>query len=163
MTDNELVKAGNYLFAINKEINPNRMDSMLDLQMTSCDLETQTAEFSFIPEDWCLNPYDQVHGGITCSVFDYAGGAGASVVTGAMVSTIDLMVTYLKPMYGNKYKVVMRFTHVGSRTLNCTGDMIDAETGVVCATYMSSYMHLNAQGSEMLRELNQEFEQFRVE
>lgn len=157
MTDNELVKAGNYLFAINKEINPNRMDSMLDLQMTSCDLETQTAEFSFVPEDWCLNPYDQVHGGITCSVFDYAGGAGASVVTGAMVSTIDLMVTYLRPMYGSKYSLILHYTHLGKRTVNCTGQLIDADSGKICATCMSSYMLTNIRKGEFLEKINDKF------
>jgi len=161
--EKETVAYGNLIFSSIKEKKPNRISARLNLQMTACDLENNVLEYIFIPDDWCRNPYNQVHGGITCSVFDYLGGAGSSILGDDLFTTIDLMVTYLRPMYGDKYKVVMRYTHVGSRTLNCTGDMIDAETGIVCATYMSSYMHLNAQNSEMLKELNEEFEKISAE
>ena len=163
MNNKEIIAAGNLIFSSIREKNPGRMDANLNLRMSACDLEKRILEFTFIPDDWCRNPYDQVHGGITSTVFDYVGGAGSTLLSGDLFTTIDLMVTYLRPMYGDKYRVVLNYTHVGSRTLNCTGQMIDAETGTVCATCMSSYMHINAQNSEMMKEFNEQFARIHVE
>lgn len=140
LKNKDLIDAVNERFRVNAEIHPDRLNSRMDLRLVSCDWDNHTMEFSFIPNELSLNPYGQVHGGMACSVIDYAGGAGTFALTGALVSTIDLSVTYLKPMAAEKYIVKIEYTHIGSRVVNCTGRMIDGETGEICVTSMVSYM-----------------------
>jgi uncharacterized protein (TIGR00369 family) len=140
LKNKDLINAVNERFRINAEIHPDRLNSRMNLKLVSCDWDNRTMEFSFIPDELSLNPYGQVHGGMACCVIDYAGGAGTFALTGALVSTIDLSVTYLKPMAAEKYIVKIEYTHIGSRVVNCTGRMIDGETGEIYVTSMVSYM-----------------------
>ena len=50
----------------------------------------------FDVKEWCLNPYNGVHGGAICTLFDTGLGMGAVAITQKMVSTTDISVSFFK-------------------------------------------------------------------
>ena len=67
-------------------------------------------------------------------------GMGAVAITQKMVSTTDISVSFLKPMNGKRYIIRAEYTQIGRRMARSVGKAIDAETGVVCATSMASFV-----------------------
>ncbi len=130
---------------------PERMNAHLDLKIKDASMEEKFAEYIFDVKDWALNPYDGVHGGATCAAFDSAMGITAVALTGRFVSTTDLTVSYLKPMTGKQFLFQIEFTQVGRTMARFTGKAIDTETGVLCATAMSSFVLLEMSAKDMLR------------
>ena len=137
--DKELAKEIEEILEDNRQM-PERVNARLNLQLADCSREEGFTEFAFDVEEWCLNPYNGVHGGIICTLFDTGLGIGAVAITQKMVSTTDISVSYLRPMNGRRYIIRAEYTQVGRRMVRSTGKAIDAETGVVCATSMASFV-----------------------
>lgn len=119
---------------------PSRLNALLDLKLRDCSREEMWGEFVFESREWCLNPYDGVHGGIICSIIDTSMGTLCASYSGKYVSTTDLTVSYLKPMTGKKFVIHVDLTQAGSRMLRCMAKVTDADSGVVCATGMASFI-----------------------
>lgn len=139
LKDRELAKEIESILEDNRQ-QTERLNCRLNLQLLECSTEERFVEFAFDVKEWCLNPYDGVHGGAICTLFDTGLGMGAVAITQKMVSTTDISVSFLKPMNGNRYIIRADYTQVGRRMVRCTGKAIDAETGVVCATSMASFV-----------------------
>lgn len=140
MTNDEFAKAITKAININKVIKPNRLNSMLDLKLLDCSVEKKSASFLFEPEEWCLNPYDGVHGGTIASIFDYAGGLMSLVVGQHFVTTTSLATSYLRPMDGKRFRVEIELTHIGRRMSNMNGRIYDMDTDTLCATSEINYL-----------------------
>lgn len=119
---------------------PERINARLNLQLHDCSRQEHFVEFAFDVKEWCLNPYDGIHGGIICSLFDTSMGIGAVALSQYMVSTTDISVSYLRPMNGKRYIFRTEYTHQGRRLYRCMGKAFDAETGALCATAMASFI-----------------------
>lgn len=120
--------------AYNQEHYPKRMNSLLDLRLVDCDVERKWASFSFVPDEWALNPSGSVHGGVIATLFDYAGGLITIVFSRHFMATTSLSTTYLRPMNRNRFRVEVELSHLGSRVCNALGRIYDDETGKLCAT-----------------------------
>lgn len=126
------------------KMQPERLNARLKLQLADCSKAEKTVEYLYNAEAWGLNPYGGVHGGVICSLFDTGMGIGAVALSGKMVSTADISVSYLKPMNGKKFRFCIEYTNVGKRMIRCMGKAVDAETGVVCASAMASFVTTEA-------------------
>lgn len=122
------------------QVQKERLNARLDLQLISCSAQRRSAEYAFSVKEWSLNPYGGVHGGVICSLFDTSMGVGAVALSQKMVSTADLSVSYLRPMNGKRYLFYIEYTHLGKRLIRCTGKAVDEESGLVCATAMASFV-----------------------
>ena len=123
---------------------PERLNARLKLRIEDCSKAEKTIVYLYDAEEWGLNPYGGVHGGVICSLFDTGMGIGAVALSGKMVSTADLSVSYLKPMNGKRFRFCIEYTNVGKRMIRCMGKAVDAETGVVCASSMASFVTTEA-------------------
>lgn len=119
---------------------PERLNARLKLKLEDCSREEKMVTYLYDAEEWGLNPYGGVHGGVICSLFDTGMGIGAVALSGKMVSTADISVSYLKPMNGKHFRFCIEYTNVGKRMIRCMGKAVDAETGVVCASAMASFV-----------------------
>lgn len=119
---------------------PERLNAMLDLKLLDCSRAEMWAEYEFEAGEWCRNPYGGVHGGIICSIIDTGMGFTCATYSNKYVSTTDLSVSYLKPMMGAKYIVRVDLTQAGSRMIRCLARVTDAESGILCATGMGSFI-----------------------
>ena len=119
---------------------PNRLNAMLDLHLEDCSRAEKYIEYMFNVKEWCLNPYDGVHGGIICSVLDTAMGVGVVAITQEFTSTADMAVSFLAPMRGDRYRIRCDFTQIGHRMVRVISKAIDAETDTLCATGMASFV-----------------------
>lgn len=119
---------------------PQRLNALLDLKLLDCSREEMWAEYEFEAKEWCRNPYGGVHGGIICSIIDTGMGFTCATYSNKYVSTTDLSVSYLKPMMGTKFMVRVELTQAGSRMIRCLAKVTDAETGILCATGMGSFI-----------------------
>lgn len=126
-----------YAFA---QKDPERLNARLDLKLHDCSRDEMWVEFDFESREWCLNPYGGVHGGAICSMIDTAMGFSCASYSGKYVSTTDLSVSYLKPMMGKHYIIHVDLTQAGSRMIRCMAKVCDAESGVLCATGMASFI-----------------------
>lgn len=123
---------------------PERLNARLKLQLEDCCKADKKVDYLYDAEEWGLNPYGGVHGGIICSLFDTGMGIGAVALSGKMVSTADISVSYLKPMNGRSFRFSIEYTNVGKRMIRCMGKAADVETGVVCASAMASFVTTEA-------------------
>lgn len=119
---------------------PRRFNHMLGLKLKDCSREEGYAEFYLDVQEWCRNPYGDVHGGVTAGVFDASLGICAAALSGYRVTTTDMSVSYLRAMGGERYIIRVEFTQVGRRMVRCNGKAIDEKTGKICATAMASFM-----------------------
>lgn len=127
---------------VKTRVQEDRLNARLNLQLAGCGCEEEEtfAAFAFDVKEWCLNPYGGVHGGAICSLFDTSMGVGAVALSQKMVSTTDITVSYLKPMNGSRYIFRCTYTQVGRRMIRCMGEARDAESGLLCATAMASFV-----------------------
>ena len=119
---------------------PQRLNAMLDLQLLDGSREEMWAEYAFKAEDWCRNPYGGVHGGMIASIIDTGMGFTCATYSNKYVSTTDLSISYLKPMMNVHYKIRVELTQTGSRMIRCIAKVSDAESGMLCATGMGSFI-----------------------
>ena len=119
---------------------PERLNARLNLQLLDCSREELWVEYEFEAGEWCRNPYGGVHGGIIASIIDSGMGFASAAYSNKYVSTTDLSVSYLKPMMNSRYRVHVEMTQTGSRMIRCMAKVLDAETGMICATGMGSFI-----------------------
>ena len=119
---------------------PQRLNALLDLKLLDGSREEMWAEYEFEAKDWCRNPYGGVHGGIICSIIDTGMGLTCATYSNKYVSTTDLSVSYLKPMMNSQYRIRVELTQAGSRMIRCIAKVSDAESGMLCATGMGSFI-----------------------
>lgn len=141
MKDKELFDKIQKVIDVNS-LQPGRLNEMLGLKIKDCSRKESFAEFIYDVSEWALNPYDGVHGGIICSLFDTTMGIGSVALTERFVTTTDISVSFVKPMTGKQYSIQLQYNHIGKNMARCTGRAIDTETGIVCATAMGSFMLL---------------------
>ena len=119
---------------------PERLNAILDLKLLDGSREEMWAEYEYETKDWCRNPYGGVHGGIIASIIDTGMGFTCATYSNKFVSTTDLSVSYLKPMMGTKFIIHVDLTQAGSRMIRCIAKVFDAESGMLCATGMGSFI-----------------------
>ena len=130
---------------------PGRALAQLDLKLDSCEVIQGAdekdvkyhAEFIYEPKEEHLNPYGGVHGGFIGIVFDTALGMASASVCEKHIATTDMSVSYLRALWGNKFRVTCDYEHMGEHMIHGIGKMIDEKTGKVCATCLISYAILD--------------------
>ena len=130
---------------------PGRTLAQLDLKLDSCEVIQGAdekdvryhAEFIYEPKEEHLNPYGGVHGGFIGIVFDTALGMASASVCEKHIATTDMSVSYLRALWGNKFRVTCDYDHMGEHMIHGIGKMIDEKTGKVCATCLISYAILD--------------------
>lgn len=131
---------------------PERALAQLDLKLADCSVTKEGpgekdfryhAEFIYEPKEAHLNPYGGVHGGYIGIVFDTALGMASASVCEKHITTTDMSVSYLRALWGNRFRVVCDYDHMGAHMIHGSGKMIDEKTGKVCATCLISYMILD--------------------
>ena len=140
---------------------PGRTLAQLDLKLADCTVTKEGpygsvveagpddkdvryhAEFMYEPKEEHLNPYGGVHGGFIGIVFDTALGMASASVCEKHIATTDMSVSYLRALWGNKFRVTCDYDHMGAHMIHGIGKMIDEKTGKVCATCLISYAILD--------------------
>ncbi len=131
---------------------PGRTLAQLDLKLDSCEVINcgtdgkdvrYHAEFIYEPREEHLNPYGGVHGGFIGIVFDTALGMASASVCEKHIATTDMSVSYLRALWGKKFRVTCDYDHMGAHMIHGIGKMIDEKTGRVCATCLISYAILD--------------------
>lgn len=125
-----------------REKEPHRLNNMIGLTLLNCSRKDQFTEFEFVPDDWCRNGYEGVHGGVISSVFDTGMGLTSEVYTQKFVSTSSLQISFLRAMLGSRFRLKVRLTHVGRRVVNLYGEISDMKDEKICANCLGTFMIL---------------------
>jgi uncharacterized protein (TIGR00369 family) len=74
----------------------------------------------FIPGEWHYNPFNTVHGGISCAVLDSAAGCAvySMLPAGVGYTSVDLKANFIRPITTDvgPMRCEGRIVHLGSRT-----------------------------------------------
>ena len=96
------------------------------------------ATFAVDPGEQHYNPIGVVHGGIAATLLDSAMACAVQTTLDAGVgyTTLDLNVTFLRPMTSDTGKVLCEaaVVHTGSRVATAEGRVFSARTGKLIAT-----------------------------
>lgn len=96
------------------------------------------ATFAVEPGEQHYNPIGVVHGGIAATLLDSAMGCAVQTTLEAGVgyTTLDLNVTFLRPMMVDTGKVLCEaaVVHTGSRVATAEGRVFSSRTGKLMAT-----------------------------
>lgn len=89
-----------FLTRINADNNNNKINSMLNAELNSCDYDAQTAEFEFPIQPWQFNmDGGSLHGGIIATMFDFSLGILSGAINGLSYNpTVELTTTYMRPI-----------------------------------------------------------------
>jgi uncharacterized protein (TIGR00369 family) len=84
-----------------------------------------------------------VHGGATASLIDSATAFAILTLLpeGERVTTIDLSITYLRPLIAGRAQATARVLRFGRRVISVTAE-VQADNGSVAATALSTYLRL---------------------
>jgi uncharacterized protein (TIGR00369 family) len=96
------------------------------------------ATFAVTPGDQHYNPIGVVHGGLAATLLDSAMGCAvqSTLDAGVGYTTLDLNVTFLRPMTNDTGKVLCEATtiHTGGRVATAEGRVFSARSGKLIAT-----------------------------
>lgn len=96
-----------------------------------------------LPDEDFYNPLGTVHGGYAATILDAALALAvqSTLPLDSGYSTIDLKITYLRPMTAGSAPVIAegRTLHEGRRIVACEGRLTDRE-GKLCAHATATYM-----------------------
>ena len=102
-----------------------------------------TSVYLYEAEDFELNPYDGVHGGFICSLFDVAMALTCCALTDSMVTTCDLQLRYLRPLPKGDYHLITEITHIGQTLISAVSKICPADDNLlICATCSASFMRV---------------------
>ncbi len=89
---------------------------MSTLGITGMEVEHGRVSFGLEPAEWHYNPIGTVHGGVLATLLDSATGCAvhSTLPAGTGYTSLDLSVKFLRPV------------SVGSGTLRCTGEVLNA-------------------------------------
>ncbi len=114
----------------------------LDSHFVDCDPEKRTLTQAYDLTSWSSNYRGVTHGGMTASVFDQCMGMLAFWCAGGMVcQTVNMMITYLKPVPLDCRLVIRSVCSSAGRTLGSfTAEAwIEGAEDVIVATATSTY------------------------
>jgi uncharacterized protein (TIGR00369 family) len=96
------------------------------------------ATFATVPGEQHYNPIGVVHGGLAATLLDSAMGCAVQSTLGPGVAytTLDLNVTFLRPMTTDTGKVLCEATtvHTGGRVATAEARLFSTRTGKLIAT-----------------------------
>lgn len=122
-----------------------QLSALLHLKYRKSSLKEKKAVYSFETADWMRNLYGGLHGGIVCSVFDTGMGCTSAALSGKMVTTTDLTVSFQRALLGEHFLLVVQCTHNGGRLVSSQSRILDEDSGEIMATAMGSFMNLDAE------------------
>lgn len=119
----------------------NRIFGTLDLQVADCDEENRTwSEFLYKKQEYHLNPYNGIHGGIACTIADSCMGSTLSASLQKLPSTTDISVSFLEPMTAEEYLIRVDIKKAGKTLAACTCEIKEKDTGKLCVTVMGKFI-----------------------
>lgn len=125
------------------EKDKNRLNSLIRSRMAllSCSEDgTPSSVFCYDVDDFELNPYDGVHGGFICCLFDVGVAVTCCAYTDSMLTTTDINIQYLRPLPKGKYRLITEITHAGQMLVNATGKLVSETGNDIFAVCTVSYM-----------------------
>ncbi|MCM1150121.1 MAG: PaaI family thioesterase [Butyricicoccus sp.] len=102
-----------------KTEHPGTMCALTKPGFVECDAQEQTLILSYPAQSWEANTRGRMQGGVIASLLDFTGGCLAMYCSGAMVLTVSLQTSYLRPgPTEGKVLVKARMTKTGRTMLH---------------------------------------------
>lgn len=116
------------------------INAMVNLQLEVASADERTLVFSFLLEEWEMNPAGHTHGGMLSTMLDIAmGGAAYTFSQAAFTPTIQLSVNFVKSSHASQQlRVEAVCDHVGSRMIQ-TRAIAYQTSGEIVASAVGSY------------------------
>ena len=112
-----------------KRAHPDAIGTQLIPDLVECSYEHKSAEFKITILPSMSNPKGMTHGGVIATIFDNATGILAnSLVEDGWCPTINLQITYIKPVHLNSVlHVIVRVQSAGRSLINLYAEAFDEE------------------------------------
>lgn len=95
-----------------------RVNALCAPEFVSCCYDTKTLTLRYTVQEWMLNPANTMHGGIVSSVFDLTMGLLSCYCAGGVLTpTIQMQVTFLRPIPAGETLVVEATCDMSGKTL----------------------------------------------
>ncbi len=121
-----------------------RLNALMQMQFLGCDANAQTLRLGFPVEEWQLNPFGGLHGGIYATALDITMGSLAHYFgEGHFCTTTNMSIQYLRPIAKGDMLIVEATMEKAGRTLlNLTAKGWAASDGKTAVTGSSTFMIL---------------------
>lgn len=121
--------------------NENQLLNMLNPQFISCNYEEKSIVVKYKAEKWNMNTGGTMHGGIISTAFDNCFGILAHHLSEKVVTTVDINVRFLKPIFLDEEVFIKAKADMKGRTLiSLSAEAVVEGRGVVAcasATFMA--------------------------
>ncbi|MBR5467638.1 MAG: PaaI family thioesterase [Firmicutes bacterium] len=118
----------------------NLLLNMLNPKFVECNYEEKSITVKYKAEKWNMNTGGTMHGGIICTAFDNCFGILAHSLCRTWVTTIDINVRFLKPVFcGEELIVTAKADMKGNTIISLSGEAKVGDKLVAggCATFMN--------------------------
>lgn len=120
-----------------KQSNQNRINQMMNPSLEECDWEGKTLTLRFPVDEWKLNGYESMHGGMITTAFDITMGILSHELAGGteFCPTANIAVMFLAPVRcGKDLLIRAKGTHAGRRLVSLTAEAWQEESEQLSAT-----------------------------
>ena len=132
------------------DLSPTNVMHNLPQHIVAFDYDTCSMSTEFEVRDWMLNPANTMHGGFIAMCADTALGHLVEVFIGRYTPTVELSVSYLRPVPPTGSIVISgQAGHIGRTLAHVTGEIRSKETGKLLATCKGVYFTA-AEGKDYL-------------
>ena len=130
------------LAKINQDLPKDTILNMLDLHYQASSWQEQSITLQTDVKMWQMNPNGVLHGGIMATLFDSAFGILIrSICIDAMISTIGLSVSYLRPVQNStQLSINVQMKYLGGTIMHVRGEAFDGT--VLVATSDASFIKM---------------------
>lgn len=108
-----------------KRSSQNRINEMMKPSLEECDWERNTLTLRFPVDEWKLNGFDSMHGGMITTAFDITMGILSHELAGGteFCPTANIAVMFLTPVRcGKDLLIQAKGTHAGKRLVSLTAE-----------------------------------------
>ena len=102
--------------------------------------EDKSITYRFKTEEWMQNPYGSVHGGLIATMIDLALGVTTRALCGNFTPTINLSLSYLRPVPANSGLIIKTSANrVGGTFIQITADCFVEGSDDICTTASAAF------------------------
>lgn len=133
------------------KMDTDRIDQLIKPEYISCDGSVPQLTFRYKVEDWELNHFESMHGGMISTIFDNSLGCLSHYIAGnGLVTTSTLTTNYIKPIpHNSSVLVTAKATNIGKTLIHLSGEAHLEGTNRLVATATAIYMFIKKPLTEM--------------
>ncbi len=118
-----------------------RTNTLMNPRLAACNAKERTITIEFPVQEWQLNQYDVMHGGLIATAFDEALGIFALYLNhGKQIVSVNISLNYVKPVpMDGAILITAKVTSLGKKIITISGECHLKSNGLLTNTAIETF------------------------